>query len=161
MTTSRVAVHEAGHAVAMVLLGIGLRSVTIIPDDEALGRTVPAEVPDEYDDGFEKWLQAKCVSLLAGHEAERRVADAGEVGIESVVDDDWYEVGGFALSLAGQSGGERMVVLQNRWLAEARVLLARNWSMVERVAGELQRRGTLSGSEVSEILDGGRGPTPD
>ena len=34
------AYHEAGHAVAALMLGRGFRSVSVIPNDESLGRVV-------------------------------------------------------------------------------------------------------------------------
>ena len=81
------------------------------------------------------------------------MSDPEAFGIEGVVDHDWYTVSDIVLSVAGSSE-DRQWTLLNRCLAEARVLLARNWDMVEKVADELQRRGSLSGSEVSSILEG-------
>lgn len=62
-----MAIHEAGHAVASVLLGLGLREVTIIPDEEALGRVVPRDDgPSENEEvwaGTTGWKLMRSVSL--------------------------------------------------------------------------------------------------
>lgn len=153
ITRRRVAIHEAGHAVASVLLGLGLQSVTIIPDDEALGRVVPLDDgPNEYDEGWDDWLQAVAVSTLAGYEAERRVTTPEEFGTVGGVDDDWYKVGDYVLHLGGPTPSDQWVLI-NRWPAEARVLLARNWHKVERVADELLLKGRLSGSDVALLCE--------
>lgn len=151
----RVAIHEAGHAVALVLLGREVVSVTIMPDGDVLGETAqapPDPVPDMDDDAWDEWLTGNAVYLLAGHEAERRVSAPEEFGIEGVVDHDWSKATKMVREVAGQYE-ERQWALLNRSLAEARVLLARNWSSVEKVADELRRKGTLSGADVSALLD--------
>ena len=153
-TRERAAIHEAGHTVASVVLGLGLKSVSIVPDGVSLGRTLPLdEGPREGEAGFDEWLEACVVRALAGYEAERRVSTPEEFGVVRVDNGDWDLASDFVFSLAGQSE-DRQWILLNRCLADARVLLVRNWNNVESVADGLLSRGTLSESEVSTILEG-------
>lgn len=153
-TRERAAIHEAGHAVASVLLGLGLKSVSIVPDGVSLGRTVPKdEGPREQEPGSDEWLEACVVRALAGYEAERRAITPEKFGVERVDNDDWDLAGDIVFSLGGESEGRRWILL-NRCLANARVLLARNWNKVETVADELLSREMLDESEVSTILEG-------
>lgn len=42
---SRIAVHEAGHAIVMLLNGIPIQEVSIIPEGESAGRVIPLQIP--------------------------------------------------------------------------------------------------------------------
>jgi hypothetical protein len=82
------AFHEAGHFVAELVLKPDsmVGAVSIIPDDETLGRSIaePVELWDEFLPDAEL-IEAEVVCLLAGHAAERRFEpseDQREVLIE-------------------------------------------------------------------------------
>jgi ATP-dependent Zn protease len=68
----RTAVHEAGHVIAAALENVPIRSVTIIPNDEILGRV-------EYDS------QSTSSGCLAGAAAE--LAILGDVSAKGLGND--------------------------------------------------------------------------
>ena len=96
-----VAIHEAGHAVASVLLGLGLESVTIVEDEDAVGRLIGHDGPEQYDDGWEEWLKLHAIRALAGIEAENRTRSSDGRRDPAVDDHDHDVVVDVVLMLAG------------------------------------------------------------
>lgn len=153
----RVAYHEAGHAVASVLLGVGLRSVTIVPDAGrgTLGLcqgTPPGRGfrPDAAVDGRTmRRLQDQVMVLLAGGIAEyeftRRHNHRG-------CDHD-YRV---AADLAGYAcGGGKELEFFLGWLGERVRGLLRNrahWPAVEALAAALMERRTIGGADARRVI---------
>jgi hypothetical protein len=162
-----VAFHEAGHAVAAVVLGIGylLKSVRAVADEEGRGPGVDlsgdavprgcsaAQKPDEVSDqewellknSPEKWKEwidqdheTFAIYYLAGQAAQCQYS-FGQV--EQAHRTDYSHV-------------ERLVPNDRvpRLKEAADVLIAENWSDVKLVASELLQRGRLTGSEVRAIL---------
>lgn len=66
----RIAIHEAGHAVARIRLGIGtLKRITITIDRDRGGGVT--WIPDDDDEATEERLTAELVATLAGRAAEK------------------------------------------------------------------------------------------
>jgi ATP-dependent Zn protease len=152
------AVHEAGHAVLESVMGLGLRSVTIVPDfdDMSAGHALHSgESPEQGSDAEALLMYAEeafwlrhAVALYAGAEAVRQIrpqdgADGGgesdrtsaAVALNKITDDteslDLY----FALAK------RRCTLLVEFYRSE-----------IEALAAALLARHTLSGTDVRKIV---------
>lgn len=100
------AYHEAGHAAVARRLGVAVRSVTVVPDDEASGRTWHSGPgswfrPDiEVDGRTRNRIEAHIMIALAGGEAED--AFLGERSGDGLGPDNDNAVG-LALYMSGDS----------------------------------------------------------
>ena len=130
------AYHEAGHAVAALVLGRPVAWVSIRPDRQYLGVCA----------------FGKAVIALAGPAAE--AGFTGELDWAGAARD--YD---YALDLARGRGGrdaKRAERLVKRWLAKADHLLGRGetWDAVERIAVELLRLEEISGRAARHLFGG-------
>jgi len=143
----RVAVHEAGHAVMARVLGRGIELVTIVPDDDALGRVQHslARLPPEE---------------LGRHARETwgMIALAGPLA-EALHDDRELDTQDEELALAleltmSMSASADEAVAYVVWLVErARTLLVSLWGLVLFFADELLKHGTVRAGEVHALID--------
>jgi ATP-dependent Zn protease len=170
MTTSSmsqplIAHHEAGHAVADIMLGIPFKEVRIVPGED--GKTGvpfktnpwiaprPATNPGEFTDAEwqelshsdEKWEAWKkkdndsyAIALLAGRAAQGEYA--GFASLENAFSD--YATLKNVLPHCYQRLGE----LEH----EARELVRKYWRGVEAIASELLNRPVLTPDEAKEIF---------
>jgi hypothetical protein len=142
------AYHEAGHAVAALVLGRPVAWVSIRPDRKYLG--VCAFGKGVFRPS-EDWVEREAVIALAGPAAE-----AGFTG-----EMDWVGAAydyDYAFGLARGRGGrddKRADRLVKRWLAKADHLLGRGdtWDSVERIATELMRLEEISGRAARHLFD--------
>lgn len=142
------AYHEAGHAVAALVLGRPVAWVSIRPDRVFLGIC-------KFDKGVfrpsEDWIEREAIISLAGPAAE--AGFTGEMDWAGAARD--YD---YAFELARGRGGETKKAdrLVKRWLAKADHLLGRGdtWDAVERIAAELMRLDEVSGRAARHLFNG-------
>jgi len=148
------AIHNAGHAVALIMLGFTGFSVDLGTGEAAESFTLAASPPPHHP------LVARGVVIAAGPAAEvcyrrlRRVRPIGAADLRgelAQLQDNAFEVDVDDLHQA--AGGK----LDRHWqlLANiAQTLLLRRWPIVEAVAEALQRRRRLSAEEVAAVMAG-------
>ncbi len=153
-----VAYHEAGHAVACVLLGRNL--VRVVLGGKQRGMFVVEEWPSRT----RQTIEDEIVSFYAGPAAERIFSGRPVHATATLT----VTICGSRRTVAGhESDGSRIFLLASRALgsepaeiaelcrrldARARELVAGAWSAVELVASELTSRRELSGAEVRELV---------
>jgi ATP-dependent Zn protease len=140
------AYHEAGHAVAALVLGRPVARVSIRPDRKFLGVCT-------FDKGVvrpsEDWVEREAMIALAGPAAE--AGFTGEMDWAAAAHDHDYA---FDLARARGGDGKKADRLVKRWLAKADHLLGRAdaWAAVERIAAELIRRDEISGRAARHLF---------
>jgi ATP-dependent Zn protease len=143
LTSTSLAAHEAGHAVAAVVLRLSLRYVTLRPrgPEDALTytRTRRNESPD--------YLERQAVCDLAGIAAEQLLN--GRVTFESATGDIPH-----ARRIADRLGVEDVQTFIDAKLREAETIVSANRAGVEAVRRALVERRTLKGTEVRALLPG-------
>lgn len=169
----RVTYHEAGHAVANVLLGLPFKEVAVESEKKLLlmlGRimrwdfTVGVVFEEErkmklrvcFEHGVLDMREG--VSFVAGPKAEEMLLGK--------TDEEWStgsaadfngirEVCRVAVTADSQTGKCEMEDgIVAALCSQAEVLLRKNWAAVEAVANELNRRRRLSFKEVVRIVEG-------
>lgn len=164
----QIAVHEAGHAVALHTLKPQKRIVclTIVRRDRALGYMMPVDEVDIYALPLADVWKDVYVSL-AGDVAtevvlgERWTGAAGD--IENIKGRLWYlhrhgYFGSFPLTDMPGPEDQKLMDGQIKGIQESlRRLLTENKATVERLAGALVDKKTLTYSEVKTILQEGDG----
>ena len=139
------AYHEAGHAVADMVLGHGVARVSIVPDPEQwIGG---ASLQCDGDDMTPEGMADLVVALYAGAEAERCVRPKDGDNFKVIKggassDDDKAEE---YLSHCRESSDELR--------AKAAQLVAEHWGFVELVVGELLEFHVLDYEEVDHLHD--------
>jgi len=150
------AYHEAGHAVIAYARGFGCYSVSIVPDDESLGRfrLKPFEEairPDcEVDARTERLTCRLIVVTMAGLAAELRLT--GEENWEGAADDKQMAVNRCA-NLRGAP--DEFAKLFSELLGQAKVEVSRTrkWSAIRRLAAELLGSHEIPGKDIERIID--------
>jgi ATP-dependent Zn protease len=149
------AYHEAGHAVAAVVLGlkIGKRGVSIIPDKEndTLGTTHVLrqlrENPECARSAGMQWrLERQAITCFAGDAAERKFNGGRRFGGRQ----DYQRTAGLLAHVATswEQHDARIEVAR----LGARDLVEANWSSIQAVAEELLRRKTLNAADLKAIV---------
>jgi ATP-dependent Zn protease len=143
LASTSLAAHEAGHAVAAVVLRLSLRYVTLRPrgPEDALTytRTRRNESPD--------YLERQAVCDLAGIAAEQLLN--GRVIFGSATGDIPH-----ARGIAERLGVEDVQAFIAAKLREAETIVSANRAGVEAVRRALVERRTLKGTEVRALLPG-------
>jgi hypothetical protein len=148
------AYHEAGHAVIACRSRIKLRSVTIVPGNGYSGRVEhvsPLRGIHLDVDGSNKArmkAEAAIIVSLAGPAAQRRYNPRSLRAWHSSSD---YELAsGLALRL---NRDEESAAAYLKWLGMvARQSVEAQWRFIEKLAGALLDRESLSGSEILAVL---------
>ena len=149
------AFHEAGHAVMAVTMGVAVRSVTAVPDEDAWGRTI-------YEWEFfgkekEPHPRDRVPIQLAGNEAERlhygrRFSDVNRMlgigDVDEVDQERALEDGIYALS---DEDEEDVWVYLERIRKNTRRKLRDCWPLVEAVAKRLMVCRSLSATELNRM----------
>lgn len=152
------AIHEAGHAVAAVVLKLGLGEVSVNPqkmESDEVGYAIVSNPIQDWTrgDGSRRSLfENYAVSLYAGREAERFV-----LGTETIGHDGDYSKVEFWLQSMGVSGasfvGDEVWEGYKDRLRRRATKLIRNYGpAVRQFADLLVSRDTISGSEALTIL---------
>ena len=171
----RIAVHEAGHALARIMLGVGtLTVVTIDGPNGGFTETSFAEAELET----EQRCQDRLIVIMAGRAAEQVVHGSSIAGSGGFARSDLARATQLATALETSLGfGRRMpllyrdpddwqaVIRQARKLAgivhrrlesaeaSARALVRRHRAQLDLIAGQLETRGTLEGHELARLVD--------
>lgn len=170
----RAAVHEAGHAIARLYLGLGVLEKITIDGDQGGG--VSWRI-DELDDQTEELLTAAIVSALAGRAAEEEIVGSVAVGSGGAAHSDLAYATDIAFQLEATLGlGSKWPLLHrptkdwgvlfalDKELAScvnarletaygaARRIVARQRDAVEYLAALLRTHRTLEGVELTRIL---------
>jgi ATP-dependent Zn protease len=142
------AYHEAGHAVVALVLGRPVQRVSILANDDHLGR---CEFGKSVFRPSEDWLEREILISLGGIAAEAR--HTGNYAWDAAARDQRY-VHSLAVQRAGERQAER---LQRRLLAKVEHLLAKegHWRAVELIAAELLSRGAISGRAARHLFEQG------
>jgi hypothetical protein len=160
----RTAYHEAGHAVASIILRVGVRYVTIIPDlkEGSLGHCAGVSSlrsPDQYEEHhFRRIFERGIIVRLAGTIAEAELTGRHGKGFNHVPrtrgPSGWD--GDVAIDLAYPiTGGPEELSAYLDWLYfRTRNLLRvhHHWRAVERLAAALLERKKLSGREARRVI---------
>jgi len=170
VTTIVIAYHEAGHAVAQLLVSppLPLTEVTIVPKGDNLGQACFEDygdliVPDtdgedaEVSEHWRQYLDSEAISSLAGPLAEQRFR--GETlgpPLPASAGADQAHVHAIARFLYEDL---READMWQWWMLHRAVRLvevdADFWAAVVTVAGALLRESSLSESEVAQLVHGG------
>jgi hypothetical protein len=140
------AYHEAGHAVAALILGRPVAWVSVRPDRKFLG--VCAFGKSVFRPS-EDWVEREAVIALAGPAAEAGLT--GEIDWLAAAHDRDYA---FDLARGRVGHSRRAERLVKRWLARADHLLGRPeaWEAVERIAAELVQLEEISGRAARHLF---------
>lgn len=158
---TRAAIHEAGHAVVMLAVGIPVTGVEAGVHRPMFGAPQAAGFTRGEDDASPLTLPRKrliqvAATWLAGVEAEARYAhlNAGE---------PLSRARERAIRAYGRTGGGDMAEVRSfcrhlGWFSRGEVdraaerLVRAHWSAIERVAAELEKRGRLTQAQLSWLM---------
>ena len=151
------AYHEAGHAVAHWVQGLGMHEVTIIPDKKegtlghVSGHKIPKHIREKFEAVYslraEGLARKEVIVLFAGHEAERLVS-----GRTSAV--SWESDREMAYELMSCfSGSEQITLLWLKLLfAQAQAMVNSHKNLISSLGEHLLKCERMNGCEVREFL---------
>lgn len=130
----RVAIHEAGHAVARLVLGLG--RVIAISIDGPTGGYTEGEMPT-MEAETEQFLVGLLVIRLAGRAAEDELLGSVTAGAGGSPDSDLAQATGLAVAMETSLGFSETCPLLYRPVEDRASLLAYNPLLAERVSARL------------------------
>ena len=170
----RVAIHEAGHAVARLVLGLG--RITSISIDSPTGGYTEGKIPTEGSE-TEAFFDDLLVSILAGRAAEEELLGSVTAGAGGSPDSDMGKATALALAMETELGfaatwpllyrqaeNQSSLLAYNHLLAEqinirletayqrACDLIRRNEHAVRFLRDALMQHDTLEGSDLAAVL---------
>lgn len=169
-----VAFHEAGHAVASLAFdpeSVGLISVR--PSKSDARGVVQIFKSENYFGSYDR-MRERVIALLAGRAAIEIKYGRIDVGASSDIDRASaivqrfiadYAASGFALfhpdnhfNLTSEWHDDKIITersaMLSRFYEEAKAVLRKNWTFVEKLAAALVKRNTLVHEEIAEICKG-------
>lgn len=150
------AYHEAGHAVAAFIVQRGFRKISILEDEETLGRVLYQKWRKDFDPSVidperaRRQIEKAIVTAYAGGEAERR--HTGRRNARGSRSDDETAVD---LACYVIADWEEELTAFLRWLrirSRNIVTVAQNWRAVEALAAALLDKGEVNVSEARDII---------
>ena len=150
------AYHEAGHAVIARVLGLPCGRVTIVgADEDELGHAVvgdPIRTWERGDGPRRPLVEASCISLYAGVEAERVILGQQDSGDDFDSDKATSLIKIIGVRGASYVGDDVWDRYEARLRRRSNELVRIHQRQIERVAKALQERGTLESEEVDAML---------
>jgi hypothetical protein len=151
-SVERAAYHEAGHAVLAHFLGVALRQVSIVTDQDS-----PGHVPErgEYSEDTEYlrtfaeeafWLRM-AIARYAGVEAERRLTPRSR---NASAEEDYKRAAVALEKITMDWPSRRALYFYARW--RARLLVENYWPEIEAVARALMDRRQLDAEELGKMI---------
>lgn len=133
----RIAIHEAGHAVARIRLGIGtLDRITIGLDRERGGGV--SWIPDSDDEATEERLTSELVATLAGRAAEEVIIGSISAYSGGPEFSDLAQANNLALRMETVLGFSRKWPLLHMPTADRTMLLTLNRELAARIHARLE-----------------------
>jgi len=151
------AYHEASHAVAAIVQGLSIVSITIKPDEESLGACFRPDINEFGKTNmrvFKQIVRKYMIGSYAGYQGEKLIDFSPD---EEPSKDDYDN----AKSLAHDSrlspdstyyDDEAYQKYFKRIKNEAAKLIQQNRGMVKKVAKKLLEKETLSGEQVAKLI---------
>lgn len=156
-TLRATAIHEAGHAVARIVLRRKINRVSIIPGDDGSlghvqGRVLPAGIAEVLEFGTPTpqemaAVEDSIVSVLAAPIAERKFTGRWNL-VGASGDHEWAVGLVFRLSGSTEEVNASLKELEGR----ANDLVETYWADIEAVAAALLERKVLSGAAVRRVI---------
>jgi hypothetical protein len=140
------ALHEAAHAVTARALGVAVELVTIRPGEHE-GTRYAGRV-QLY--GADRWTRS--VIAFAPIEAAKRLAENPNVRVDLAEELDGCRLDLADFRDASPAATEAGRAMRDRAMDRAYEIVRKRWNDIERVAIELERRGTLDDLDLAEIL---------
>ena len=178
----RVAIHEAGHAVAMLLAGRMPQLVSIQAPSAGLGGVVMAPQADDDEGRLDDIEQLRIVPILCGRASEEVLVGTVSAGAGGLDISDLAQATGLAASVDGRLGlggwlsyrdradGDAVEGRMRRLYAEALLLVLQHRHSIERLAVRLIAERVLTSERIQTFaLEEGlgsvaarakRGPSP-
>ena len=149
------AYHEAGHAVAAYCCQIRFKEVTIIPDEDSLGKLVSSKRPKSFQPDINQdtktrlRIERETIVYFAGGIAERKLTGGkrlkgAHVDLSHAID-----------LLDRLTGGTRETEAYGNWLfirAEYLVMHPWNWTAIEALAAELMEHKRIGYRRARQII---------
>jgi ATP-dependent Zn protease len=141
------AYHEAGHAVVAYVMGEAVNSVSIIEDEESLGRAItPFDEERLIDEEDHEYMKRLLVGCYAGVKADKVLT--GEE--PELLGNDLS--GAVELVIRLSATEEEQLVVSGRAADWAESLLRENWQKVRAVAEALLKHRELDAATVEQLL---------
>ena len=147
--SSTIAIHEAGHVVAALALGLEVTTVTIEQTGQSEGRTV-SWVNTLEEQGI-KTIAGPVAAQVCESECDHlHSCSRDDSDIESLV----VVLVGLLRSVSAPASAEDIQRILRKWRLQAHGILAERRSAVYRIATALDARRTLTGEECRRLAAG-------
>jgi len=154
MTADRsetTAYHEAGHAVVAHALGLRVETVSVLEDEESLGRaSIPLPEgfqPDDQGEGSVDLMERQLTATLAGAAAQRMfTGEDADLGGND-------ERGALSLLMSLGETSEEMSAVADAADGRAEAILREEWVAVEALAERLLEAGELTGYQAIASIE--------
>lgn len=156
LTDRATAIHEAGHAVSLMALGLTIDSVSIVPTEKYSGIANSPGLLGYYADTRPERAaiaRSQVIHAYAGYEAEKRYnKNADPLYSQSDEEAAFDRLREYPPRNCRHIGDEAYKAALERLRRKARRLVKVHWLEIERLADVLMERGTLNRTEVVQII---------
>lgn len=146
-------VHEAGHAVITIALGLPVGGMTVMPDGDSAGHVI---IPDQWEildawEARERWrnertaLVGRILAYMAGAEAEIEILGNCHGGDG----DDRLWISRMLEDIPSQ---RTLVQLEDRLRRHTRALVRRHRGAIERLADQIEQSRSLSSTKLMAYI---------